>query len=271
MTAIKAIYLSHDRRISTPMRGQERRSQDSWRFASLRRAPVTRMTQGSPPRPAARGRRGCRSPGRSRRSRPDRGRRSRCPGGKLRASSGAWMCWTIQPSAPSWAQAEQIDHPLERPARGPHPLDRRNLRLDGQDRLDLQRRAKPRLRAADPPTASQVLERVDREPDFSSARARRARSATAAPSPPSRAAAAAASTTVPDRRMRSGVDHVTRPPSRPGCRAPGRPRDRAGHPARQMDRDNARPASAAARTSRGSRRPTAATWSAAPRPNRAAE
>ena len=119
-------------------------------------------------RRAGRDRRGCRSPGRSRRSSPGRTRRSRRRGPPApRAWSGAWMCWTIQPSAPSSLHdRKQVDHPLERAARGPDPLDRRDLRLDGEDRLDLQRRAEPRLGAGDPPAAAQVLERVDREPQL---------------------------------------------------------------------------------------------------------
>src|SRR4029077_1471752 len=41
------------------------------------------------------------------------------------------------------------DHPLERAARGSHALDGRDRPVDGQDRLDLQRPAEPRLGAAD--------------------------------------------------------------------------------------------------------------------------
>ena len=61
------------------------------------------------------------------------------------------------------ALLEVVDEALERPARGAHALDRQDLRVDREDRLDLQRRADPRLRAADAPAAAQVLERVDRE------------------------------------------------------------------------------------------------------------
>ena len=46
--------------------------------------------------------------------------------------------------------AQQIDHALEGAARGPDALDRGDLGLDGEDRLDLQRRAEPGLRAGDP-------------------------------------------------------------------------------------------------------------------------
>ena len=46
-----------------------------------------------------------------------------------------------------------IDHPLERAAPGPDALDRLDLALDREDRLDLERRADPGLGAADPPAA----------------------------------------------------------------------------------------------------------------------
>ena len=115
---------------------------------------------------AGRGRRGRRSPGRSRRRRRGRSRRSggtRRPG--ARAVSGSWMCWTTQASAPSrLALAGELDHALERAAAGADALHRRDLLLERQDRLDLQRRAEPRLGRADPAAAAQVLERVDREP-----------------------------------------------------------------------------------------------------------
>src|SRR3954454_1688139 len=52
------------------------------------------------------------------------------------------------------------DEALERPAGGAHALDRLHLALDGETRLDLQRRADPRPGPADPPAAAQVLERV---------------------------------------------------------------------------------------------------------------
>ena len=65
--------------------------------------------------------------------------------------------------------------PLERAPPGAHALDRDDLGLDREDRLDPQRRADPRLRAADPPAAAQELERVDGEQDLQLARARRAR------------------------------------------------------------------------------------------------
>ncbi len=53
---------------------------------------------------------------------------------------------------------------LDRAGPGAHALDRGDLLLEGEDRLDLQRRADPGAGAADPAAAAQVLERVDREP-----------------------------------------------------------------------------------------------------------
>ncbi len=64
------------------------------------------------------------------------------------------------------AGAGVVHHPLERARRGADPLDRGDLAADREDRLDPQRAPDPRLRAADPPAAAQVLERVDREPDL---------------------------------------------------------------------------------------------------------
>ena len=127
---------------------------------------MTTTSSGSRRRRAGPGRRGSRSQVRSRTRRAAARRRSRSRGRRARPPrSGAWMCCTIQASAPSsCARAQQVDHPLERPPRGPDALDRGDLGLDGQDRLDLQRRAEPRLRAGDPAAAAQVLERVDREP-----------------------------------------------------------------------------------------------------------
>ena len=137
---------------------------------------------------------------RSRRSRPARAAEdldpARRPASRPRRGPGcAGPCSRRQPS--SLQAAQQVDHPLERAARGPDPLDRGDLRLDRQDRLDLQRRAEPCLRARDPPAAPQVLERVDREPQLQLGARAPARSATASASAPSRAAAAAASTTRP--------------------------------------------------------------------------
>ena len=60
------------------------------------------------------------------------------------AFSGSWMCWTTQASAPSsWRSLRVVDEPLEHAPAGAHPLDRGDLLLEGQDRLDLQRRADP--------------------------------------------------------------------------------------------------------------------------------
>ena len=62
------------------------------------------------------------------------------------------------------ALAGVVAQPLDRAVAGPDPLDRGDLLLEGEDRLDLQRRADPGARAADPAAAPQVLEGVDREP-----------------------------------------------------------------------------------------------------------
>ena len=116
----------------------------------------------------ARARRGCRSPGRSRRRRPARCRRSRGRARPARSAwSGAWMCCTTQASQPSsWrARRKSTIRSNARPD-GAHALDRRDLAVDGEDRLDLQRAAEPGLRGADAPAAAQELERVDREPDL---------------------------------------------------------------------------------------------------------
>src|SRR5439155_2543645 len=59
-----------------------------------------------------------------------------------------------------------VDEAVEGAARGAHALDREDLALDREDRLDLQRRAEHGLRLADSPAALQVLERVDGEPDL---------------------------------------------------------------------------------------------------------
>ncbi len=68
-----------------------------------------------------------------------------------------------------------LHHPLERPPGGAHALDRHDLVLQREDRLDPQRAAEPRLRLADAPAAAQVLERVEAEPDPQRPRASRAR------------------------------------------------------------------------------------------------
>ena len=62
------------------------------------------------------------------------------------------------------ALAGVVAQALDRAGAGPHPLDRGDLLLQGEDRLDLQRRADPGAGAADPAAAPQVLEGVDREP-----------------------------------------------------------------------------------------------------------
>jgi len=58
------------------------------------------------------------------------------------------------------------DHPLEGPSVGAHAADRGDLRAESQDRLDLQRRPQHRPRCSDAPTAAQVLQRVQAEPDI---------------------------------------------------------------------------------------------------------
>ncbi len=81
------------------------------------------------------------------------------------AVSSSWMCWTTQASSAGLvALAGVVAQPLDRAGAGADPLDRGDLLLQGQDRLDLQRRADPGAGAADPPAAPQVLEGVDREP-----------------------------------------------------------------------------------------------------------
>ncbi len=62
------------------------------------------------------------------------------------------------------ASAGVLDQPLEGAPSRAHALDRGDLLPEGEDRLDLERRAQPCLRGADPAPLAQVLERVDREP-----------------------------------------------------------------------------------------------------------
>ena len=66
----------------------------------------------------------------------------------------------------------QLLRVLDQPPQGlgarPDPLDRGDLLLEREDRLDLERRAEPRGRGADAAAAAQVLERVDREPHLES-------------------------------------------------------------------------------------------------------
>src|SRR5437660_587948 len=56
-------------------------------------------------------------------------------------------------------------HALEGAPGGAHALHGHDLVLQREDRLDLQRAAEPRLRLADAPAATQVLECVHAEPD----------------------------------------------------------------------------------------------------------
>src|SRR5262245_49599313 len=62
------------------------------------------------------------------------------------------------------ALARIVAQPLERAGSSADALDRGDLLLEGEDWLDLQRRADPGTGATDPATPSQVLEGVDREP-----------------------------------------------------------------------------------------------------------
>ena len=81
------------------------------------------------------------------------------------AVSSSWMYWTTQPSNPCVvALARVVAQALERAGAGADPLDRGDLLLEGQDRLDLQGAADPGAGAADAAAAAQVLEGVDREP-----------------------------------------------------------------------------------------------------------
>ena len=141
------------------------------------------------------------------------------------------------------ARAHVVDHPLERAPGGADALDRRDLGLEREDRLDLQRAAQPGLRAADAPAALQVGERVDAEPDRAARRAPRARArARPSMSPPARAAAAAASTTQPRPPQAVAASSTAIRPASPalveqrlGLR--GRA-DGAGDAAGEVDRDD---------------------------------
>ncbi len=161
------------------------------------------------------------------------------------------------------AAAQQVDHLLERALGGPHPLDRGDLGLDGEDRLDPQRRAQPRLGAGDPAAAPQVLERVDGEPHLQLRRGPRGRAR-------------------PRRRRRRPIARRPRPPGPPAPRRRRRWRSRSrgrARPGRRADRGPARRRArcptcrprggsrrspgrrrAAARRRPGSRRSRAARW-----------
>ena len=163
-------------------------------------------------------------------------------------TSGAWMCWMTNTSRRSSRRSLQVvDEPLERAPGRAHALDRRDLALDREDRLDLQRRADPRLRRADAPAAAQELERVDREP-ASSGRARSARAACAAPArsaPPWTALAAAIAMKPVARRSRSrsrsrSMRSAATPRSISASRACSAAPHRAGDAAGQVDRERCR-------------------------------
>ena len=90
---------------------------------------------------------------------------SRASSARAAAVSSSWMCWTTQASSAGLvALAGVVAQALDRAGAGADPLHRRDLLLQGEDRLDLQRRADEGAGAADPPAAPQVLEGVDREP-----------------------------------------------------------------------------------------------------------
>jgi hypothetical protein len=57
------------------------------------------------------------------------------------------------------------NHPLEGPPPGTNAADRGDLRTESQDGLEMQRRPRNRLRCPDAPTAAQVFQRVQAEPD----------------------------------------------------------------------------------------------------------
>ena len=201
---------------------------------------------------------------------PARSRRSRARARPAAAASaGAWMCWTIHASAPvAGALAQQVDHPLERSPRGTHPLDRGDLRLDREDRLDLQRRPEPGLCAADPArlgagtracrsrttsSAARALGapgRLTAWPSAPAARPPRPPPARTSPSPPQAVAESITWT-----RSAWRAELLARLLGRRG-RCPTYRRRGGSRRSRCRRR-------AAARTPRGSRRSTAARWSAA--------
>ena len=162
-------------------------------------APLREKRSGCRRRRAGRDRRGSRSPGRSRRSSPARSRRSRARGPPAPAPrSGAWMCWTIQPSAPSSLHGRSRST-IRSNARREVRTRSTGVISDSTVRIGLIFSAEPSHACAPairPPRRRYSSVSIANH-SFSSARARRARSATAAASAPSRAAAAAASTTSP--------------------------------------------------------------------------
>ena len=64
------------------------------------------------------------------------------------------------------ALAAVVQQPLERARAGAHALHGRQLALQREDRLDLQRRSDPGAGRADPPAALEELQRVHGEPDL---------------------------------------------------------------------------------------------------------
>ena len=162
---------------------------------------------------------------------------------------------------------DQRHQALERPAAGAHPFDGADLRLQREDRLDLEGRAQPRLSAADAPALAQVLERVEREQELQlctrlPAPAPRPRRR---PRPPLTAAAAASSIRPSAPQAVSESTTCTRSAASPSCsRACSRRAHGAGQATGQVDRDDLM-AGVDQRLDRppGSHRSTAATSSAA--------
>ena len=252
------------------------RAPSSALFAAPRAAPAAAARQ-TGPSSASRQRRHADQPGAGVGAdhgpdlRDELGRRGRRSPRRARASFSAWSArldvLDEEAVVAVLAQrAQVVDQALERAAPGAHALDGHDLGLDREDRLDLQRRADPRLRAADPAAAAQELERVDGEEDLQLlAQRARARAAASAASAPAAAALAAAIAEQPEAgaarvaestiTIRAGVDaaldELRRAPARPSGRC-RRCRPRGG------SRRCRRRARAAARRRRGSRRPTAA-------------
>ena len=164
----------------------------------------------------ARARRACRSPGRSRRSRPARSRRSRRRGRPApRPRAGAWMCWTIQPSAPSSLQLRSRST-IRSNARREVRTRSTGVISDSTVRIGLIFSAEPShawAPAIRPPRRRYSSVSIANH-SFSSARARRARSRDRRRRQRRRARR-------PRRRARPGPGRRRRWPNRP--RARGRP------------------------------------------------
>ena len=103
-----------------------------------------------------------------------------------------------------------LDEPFEHALAGSHPLDRRDLVLERQDRLDLQRRAHPgpRARRSGRPCAGTRACRSRTTSAAARGPRRPARRSARASSPPSTAAAAAEDQHAHPAASRAAVDHV---------------------------------------------------------------